>query len=138
MHFTEQELQTLSTEIDAQLSELANSEEGADIQKAIRSGKKRLPKKQAAALEQATNEPAETFLKKFTHAAKQDLCVEGGMLHTQWKKYGDLENESMLKTFGGVLMGMGVTTAFMQTAVIAVSVIVLHLGIKVICADCNE
>jgi len=101
-HFTGQELKTLSAEIDSQLSELAN-EPAEDISKAAKRGKKAIPDKQKRQLEQATQEDAESFLKKFARATKQDLCVDGGMLHEQWKKWGDLDNESMLKNFGGVL-----------------------------------
>lgn len=132
--FSDQELQTLANEIDQQLSELATSTEGDD-QKAVKVGKKHLPRKQKAMLEQATDEQAESFLKKFVRLTKQDLCQQGGVLNGQWQKYGDLENESMLKSFGGVLAGMGLTSAPLQTAVIAVSVIVLHLGIKAICEE---
>jgi len=135
-HFTGQELKTLSAEIDSQLSELAN-EPAEDISKAAKRGKKTIPGKQKRQLEQATQEDAESFLKKFARAAKQDLCLDGGMLHEQWKKWGDLDNESMLKNFGGVLAGLGLTAAPLQTAVVAVSVIVVHIGIKAFCEDCE-
>ncbi|MGZ4967928.1 MAG: hypothetical protein ACXV8O_08520 [Methylobacter sp.] len=135
--FTDQELQSLADQINLQLSELATGIDHQNLQKSVRGGKKALPAKQKALLEQATGEAAETFLKKFVRVAKQDLCREGGVLHGQWQKYGDLENESMLKHFGGILAGMGLTSAPLQTAVVAVSVIVLHLGIKAICEDCE-
>ena len=43
----------------------------------------------------------------------------------------------MLKNFGGVLAGLGLTAAPLQTAVVAVSVIVVHIGIKAFCEDCE-
>ena len=61
-HFTDLELNTLSAEIDNQLSELAN-EPAEDISKAAKRGKKTLPSKQKRQLEQATKEDAESFLK---------------------------------------------------------------------------
>jgi hypothetical protein len=73
-HFTDAELQTLSAEIDSQLIE------GHTV-----------PAKQKQQLEQViekdlgTKEPADSFMKKFARAAKQDLCVEGGVLYGQWK-----------------------------------------------------
>ena len=135
--FTEQELQSLSAEIDKQLSELANDPANAGITKGAMHAKKAIPSKQKQQLKQATQEDADTFMKKFARAAKQDLCQDGGVLHAQWKKYGDLDNESMLKNFGGVLAGLGLTAAPLQTAVIAVSVIVIHIGIKAFCEDCK-
>ena len=53
------------------------------------------------------------------------------------KKYGDLENEKMVNTFSGILIGMGVSNALLATAVVAVSVIVIHIGIKAFCEDCE-
>lgn len=138
--FTEQELQTMSAEIDKQLSELAKDSANDGIHKHIGHT---VPAKQKQQLEQVieqalgTKEPADSFMKKFARAAKQDLCVEGGVLYGQWKKYGDLENEKMVNTFSGILIGMGISNALLATAVVAVSVIVIHIGIKAFCEDCQ-
>lgn len=137
--FTDAELQTLSAEIDSQLIELAKAPAGVGIHKHLG---QTVPSKQKQQLEQVieqdlgAKEDADSFMKRFTRAAKQDLCVEGGVLYGQWKKYGDLENEAMLKTFGGILIGMGVSDTWLATAVVAVSVIVIHIGIKAFCEDC--
>ncbi len=137
-HFTDAELQTLSAEIDSQLIELAKDTDGTH--KHIGHT---VPAKQKQQLEQVieqdlgTKEPSDSFMKKFARAAKQDLCVEGGVLYGQWKKYGDLENEKMVNTFSGILIGMGVSNALLATAVVAVSVIVIHIGIKAFCEDCE-
>ena len=136
-HFTDAELQTLSAEIDSQLMELAKEPANDGIIKHIGQSPKTIPSKQKQQLEQATGESADSFMKKFARAAKQDLCVEGGVLYGQWKKYGDLENEKMLTTFSGILIGMGVSNALLATAVVAVSVIVIHIGIKAFCEDCQ-
>jgi hypothetical protein len=118
-HFTDAELQTLSAEIDSQLIELAKDSDG--VHKHIGHT---VPAKQKQQLEQVieqdlgTKEPADSFMKKFARAAKQDLCVEGGVLYGQWKKYGDLENEAMLKTFSGILISMGISNALLATAVV--------------------
>lgn len=137
MTFTEQELQALSAEIDNQLSQLAIEPTDEGHTRHIGTTKKAIPAKQKQQLEQATKEDADSFMKKFARAAKKDLCLEGGVLNAQWKKYGDLDNESMLKNFGGVLTGLGLTAAPLQTAVIAVSVIVIHIGIKAFCEECE-
>jgi 16S rRNA C1402 N4-methylase RsmH len=136
--FTEQELQTLAAEIDQQLSELAHqpSVDGGNV-KGIKHSKKAIPSQQKQQLEHAIQEDADSFMTKFARAAKQDLCVEGGLLYAQWKKYGDLDNQDMLKTFGGLLVGLGVSSAFLAMAVVAVSVIVIHIGIKAFCEDCG-
>ena len=137
-HFTDAELQTLSAEIDSQLIELAKDPDG--IGKHIGHT---VPAKQKQQLEQVieqdlgTKEPADSFMKKFARAAKQDLCVEGGVLYGQWKKYGDLENEKMVNTFSGILIGMVISNALLGTAVVAVSVIVIHITIKAFCEDCE-
>jgi hypothetical protein len=139
-HFTDEELQTLSAEIDSQLMELAKDPASDGFRKHIGHT---VPAKQKQQLEQVIEqdlgikEPADSFMKKFARAAKQDLCLEGGVLYGQWKKYGDLENEDMVKTFGGILIGMGVSNAFLATFVVAVSVIVIHIGIKAFCEDCQ-
>jgi hypothetical protein len=136
-HFSDAELQTLSAEIDSQLMALAKESANDAINKRIGHTPKTIPSQQKQQLEQATGESADSFMTKFIRAAKKDLCLEGGVLHEQWKKYGDLSNEDMIKTFSGVLIGMGISNAFLATALVAVSVIVLHIGITVYCEDCE-
>jgi hypothetical protein len=132
--FNDQDLQRLSDDIDNQLSELQKQPVDS-IYKNDRTTRKTIPSKQKQSLEQSTGENADSFLKKFAHVAKKDLCEKDGVLFQQWKKYGDLNNKDMLKTFGGVLVAMGITSTLLQTAVVAVSVIILHLGIKTICEE---
>lgn len=135
--FSDQDLQRLSDEIDQQLREL--QQQSVDfIYKNNRNTHKKMPTKQKETLEQATGENADSFLKRFAQVTKKDLCEKDGVLFQQWKKYGDLNNKDMLKTFGGVLVAMGITSTLLQTAVVAVSVIILHLGIKTICEENND
>jgi hypothetical protein len=137
--FTDAELQTLSAEIDQQLNELKTdsaSEEGNT--RHTGHTPKTVPSKQKQQLEQATGESADSFMKKFTHAAKKDLCEEGGLLHDQFEEMGNMSKKSMLVIFGGILSGIGLPAAAIQTTVVAVSVIVLHIGIKAFCADCEN
>jgi hypothetical protein len=150
-HFTDAELQTLSAEIDQQIDELKtdSANDGGIIRNddgIIRHTghtPKTIPSKQKQQLEQvieqdlSTKEDADSFMKRFAHNAKKDLCEEGGKLNALWKRYGDLENEDMVKTFSGILIGMGVSNALLATAVVAVSVIVIHIGIKAFCEDCQ-
>ncbi|NOR68170.1 MAG: hypothetical protein GQ532_00465 [Methylomarinum sp.] len=136
MIFTEQELQNLSSEIDKQLRELESDSTSEGITKATKDGKKVIPSKQKQQLEQATGEEAETYLKKFACAAKKDLCIEGGLLHDQFEEMGNMSKKSMLLIFGSVLTGIGLPAAALQTTAVAVSVIVLYIGIKAFCEDC--
>jgi hypothetical protein len=71
-------------------------------------------------------------------AARRDLCEEGGVLYEQWQKYADLENERTLAFVGGVLGTMGLTGGTGQAVAIAVTVILLHLGVKTVCEEYGE
>ena len=90
---------------------------------------------QEEAIEKVAGEPAESFLRKFARAGHRDLCEEDGVLFKQWKKYGDLDNETTLKVVGGILTTMGLTGGVLQAGAIAVTVIVLHLTVKTICEE---
>jgi len=135
--FTDQELQILSAEIDNQLREVENNPASEGISKATTYGKKIVPSKQKQEIEQATGEEAESYLKKFARAVKKDLCEEGGILHDQFEELGNLSKKSMLVTFGTVLAGMNVATIALPAVVVAVSVIVLHIGIEAFCEECG-
>ncbi|NWF59058.1 MAG: hypothetical protein HXY43_07070 [Fischerella sp.] len=62
----------------------------SEIKKGEPKAPKTLPVKQSQVIEEITQENTESFLKKFAWAAKSDLCEEGGVLNTQWKKWADL------------------------------------------------
>lgn len=130
--FTQDDIARLSAEIDAQLNEL-----GAPGTGSSRSGgpKGALGAKQRRAIEKATGEDAMSFLARFKQAARQDLCEKDGILFRQWNKWKDIANEDMLKTFGGVLVGMGLSGSPLQTAVVAIAVYVLYLGVQAFCAE---
>jgi hypothetical protein len=130
--FTPQELEHLSARVDEQLRALGASETGF-----VRGGKKEqaLGEAQRRAIEQATGEDALTFLARFKQAARKDVCESGGILHTQWKKWKDIANKDAIKTFGGILVGMGLSGSALQIAVVAVVVYVLYLGIEAFCEE---
>jgi len=128
---TAEEIATLSAEVDAQLHELERT--SIAVHKGTK--EKTPPTQQYQAIETATGEPANTFLQKFKRAAYNDLCKSGGMLYEQWHTYGDLSNEKTLKIFSSVLVLMGISGAALHTVIVAVTVIVLHLGIKAICEE---
>jgi hypothetical protein len=89
--------------------------------------------RQRRAIEEATGEEAIGFLRSFQAAARKDLCEPGGILYTQWHKWKDVTNREVLKTFGPVLVGMGLTGSPRQIAAVAIAVYVLYLGVQVFC-----
>jgi len=126
--FTSEQLTSLSLQIDPQLAQLR------DEQPAVtRTGKEpdkqdipdRLPV-QWQAVAAITKEEPRSFWRRFKQAAHSDLCEEGGVLHTQWKKYGDLSNEAVLKSFGTILAAMGFSGNVLQMLAVAAGVIVIH------------
>jgi hypothetical protein len=130
--FTAQQIADLSSEIDSQLRELGAP--GTGLVRG-RTAKEALGEKQKRAIEKATGEDAESFLTRFKSAARKDLCEKGGVLHTQWAKWKDLANKDVVKTFGGVLVGMGLSGSALQIAVVAIAVYVLYLGVEAFCRE---
>ena len=130
--FTPEEIEQMSVDIDAQLKELGTPGTGLS-----RSGSPEgaLGAKQRKAIEAATGEDAMSFLARFKQAARKDLCEQGGILYTQWNKWKDVTNKDVLKTFGGVLVGMGLSGAPLQIAVVAIAVYILYLGVQAFCAE---
>ena len=135
--FTKQDSIDLAAEVEAQLRELREFKPA--IQKAGE------PEDKAAALvkqnetiSSLTQEPAQSFLSKFSKAAKGDLCDETGLLHQQWKKWGDLNNKDALERLGGVLVAMGFSGGVLRSLVVVVTVVVVHIGIKAFCEDYGQ
>ena len=130
--FTPEDIEKLSAAIDAELRELGAP--GTALSRG-RTAKEALGEKQRRAIEKATGEEATSFLTRFKAAARKDLCEKGGILHTQWAKWKDLANKDIVKTFGGVLVGMGLSGSVLQIAVVAIAVYVLYLGVEAFCRE---
>ena len=142
---SDQEISQLATEIDAQLLELRspvisarliNANYGDASLKTV--DKEAQLVKQNQAIAAAAKEPAKSFLQKFWKAAKADLCEEDGVLYKQWKKWGDLYNKEAMDKFKVVLTGLGLTGNLLQSALVAVMVIVLHIGVKAFCDEYGD
>ncbi len=133
--FSDQEIAAMAAEIDAQLLELRSlSGDGS-----LKSGDKESQLvKQNQAITTATKESAKSFLQKFWKAAKADLCEEDGVLYQQWKKWGDLDNKEAMGKFKLVLTGLGLTGNLLPSVLVAVMVIVLHIGVKAFCDDYGD
>ncbi|WP_199322653.1 MULTISPECIES: hypothetical protein [Calothrix] len=57
------------------------------------------------------------------------------MLNKQWQKWGDLDNKDALERLGAVLVTMGVSGDALSLLVVAVTVIIIHIGLKAFCED---
>jgi hypothetical protein len=125
----------MAAEIDAQLLELRSLSGGVTL----KSGDQEAQLvKQNQAITTATKESAKSFLQKFWKAAKADLCEEDGVLYQQWKKWGDLDNKEAMGKFKLVLTGLGLTGNLLPSVLVAVMVIVLHIGVKAFCDDYGD
>jgi hypothetical protein len=131
--FTPEQIEGLSVQVDQQLMGLLA--EGTFGVRTTRGDKSEPLKMQREAIEQATGEDAQDFLKRFRAAARRDVCEKGGVVYEQWHKWRDVTNKDVLKSFGGVLVGMGLSGSALQIAVVAVAVYVLYLGIQAFCAE---
>jgi hypothetical protein len=129
--FTPEEIERLSGEVNDQLRRLATEEPA--LQRGKGAARPRAAS-QRKAIEQATGQDATTFLARFRQAARRDLCEKGGVLNKQWTKYRDLPSKSMLNTFGGILVGLGISGGALHIAVVAVAAYVLYLGVQAFCA----
>jgi hypothetical protein len=130
--FTPQELDDLSAKIDEQLRALGAP--GTGLAKGRKTAQA-LGEKQRRAIEEATGEDAITFLGRFKHAARKDVCQPGGIIHTQWEKWKDVANKDLIKTFGAILVGMGLSGSPLHIVVVAVAVYVLYLGVEAFCQE---
>jgi hypothetical protein len=128
--FTPDQIEQLTAEINEQLRSLTIAD-SASVRAAPAAPR---GERQRRAIEQATGQDAKTFLARFRAAARQDLCETDGVLHKQWAKYRDLASKDMLHSFGGILVGFGLSGSALQVAVVAIAVYVLYLGVEAFCA----
>ncbi|MCG6138182.1 MAG: hypothetical protein MET45_26730 [Nostoc sp. LLA-1] len=133
--FTPEEITALSAEIDRQLTELRDAPDSGQKQGEDETSAEKALIKQTTAITQLTQEQPQSFLQRFGRAAKSDLCQEGGMLNQQWKKWGDLDNKDAVERLGAVLLAMNVSGDVLSPLAVAVTVIVIHIGLKAFCED---
>ncbi|MCI5178709.1 MAG: hypothetical protein D3911_05190 [Candidatus Electrothrix sp. AW3_4] len=135
--FMPNQLEDLAQRIDEQLDELQHSpfpDSGVKADRKSEDLPERTPQ-QWQVIAHVTKEDPQTFWQRFKQAAHNDLCEEGGVLNKQWQKWGDLSNKEVLRTFGAVLAAMGFTGNALEMLVVALSVIVIHIGLKAICDE---
>lgn len=96
---------------------------------------------QQAMIEQATGEAFESFWSKYLRHAKRDLCLPGGLLYGQWRKWHDLESKAAVRVSYGWLAAMGIPAASLAPVAVATAVIMLNIalksGIDALCEDCT-
>ncbi|WOD41485.1 hypothetical protein [Nodosilinea sp. E11] len=134
--FSEPEVQALAAAIDQELAGIDQTCRSS-VQRSLEEPDAPLAK-QTSAIERITKEQPVTFLKKFRKAAKADLCKEGGALNAQWQQWKDLASGDVVKNFGPVLVAMGFTGVLLETLVVAVGVIVIHIGLKAFCEEFGD
>jgi len=134
--FSDPEIQALAATIDQQLADIEQTRT-TSVQRSLEKPNAPLAP-QASEIERITQEKPVTFLKKFRKAAKADLCEEGGALNAQWQQWKDLASGDVVKNFGPVLVAMGFTGVLLETLVVAVGVIVIHIGLKAFCEQFGE
>jgi NAD-dependent SIR2 family protein deacetylase len=78
------------------------------------------------------------FLRKFARVAKRDVCDEGDLLNKQWEAYQDLSRPETLTCVGGALAVMGVANPVVDTIVVPITVIMVHLGLRTFCEEYGE
>ena len=135
--FTQEKIDRLSIEMDAQLLALRKAEAESTI-KWIRHGEFKFPEPQVRQVENALAEvrkDPDTFWVRFRMAARGAVCAEGGVLNAQWKKQGDLSNKAVLEKFASILVAMGFSGNALQVLAVALGVIVVHLGVKSFCME---
>ena len=138
------ELAVLAAQVDEQLNALQfESATHVQFRGAAPGAPAGLPAapSQQAAIEQATGEPFADFWQKYRRHLRRDLCLPGGLLYEQWRKWRDLQSKDSVKVAYGVLVGMGIPTANLAPAAVAASVFLLNVlakvGIEAVCEGCG-
>jgi len=132
--FTPDQFARLSADIDQQLQALQGGAESL-----VRGGGPDQPSppratpRQWQAITAVVGEDPEGFWQRFLRVARADLCEPDGLLYRQWRKWGDLDNEAVLKSFGAILVTLGFSGGALQILVVSLAVIVIHLGVKTVC-----
>jgi len=139
------ELAALARHVDDQLNALQSQSAGHVQLRGVPPGERaELPAapEQQAAIEQASGEPFETFWQKYKRHARHDLCLPGGLLYEQWRKWRDLQSKDAVKMSLAALAGMGISTANVPVVAVAASVFLLNvvtkIGIEAVCEGCAE
>ena len=142
MQFSNEQIEQWADEVSDELNALT-------VEQAIRAESRSLsdepvvplvPERLRGRLEAVAGEPAETFWVKLRAAFRKDLCIEGGYLNGEWKKYKDLPTKDVVQWTITFLSAIGVALGSSAgLAVIPVAAWILHIllnvGINAVCDD---
>jgi hypothetical protein len=141
----EEELNSLVALVDEQLNALQSSTEFlGNPTKGVKHKGKALPSapKQQAVIEKATGEDFPSFWQKYRKQAQRDLCLPGGLLHDQWKKWKDLNSKDAVKISYLWLAAMGIPQVSIAPVAVAATVfllnVLINIGIEAVCEDCGD
>jgi hypothetical protein len=139
IQFSEADIERLANQVSDELNSLTTEmADSGELKMGLgEPGAPLIPERLRGTIEAQTGEDADSFLEKIKRAAHRDLCMEGGHLNQQWKKFGDLPTKDVVQWTIGALALVGVTGA--PILIVTVSVwllhVSLHIGIEAICED---
>jgi len=143
-NLSEDELNELAAQVDNQLKDLLAASPAAFQVRGTKEpgGKFPVAPQQQALIVKATGESFESFWAKYLRHAKRDLCLPGGLLHEQWKKWRDLESKAAVRVSYGWLAAMGIPAASLGPVAVAATVFLLNVALKIgidaLCEDCTQ
>jgi hypothetical protein len=139
------ELTALALQVDEQLTALQSAPVASTRIRAGSTGRHvDLPgaPDQQAAIEKAAGEQFDTFWQKYKRQARADLCVPGGILYQQWRKWRDLESKAAVRTSYVWLAAMGIPTGSIGPLAVAATVFLLNviakIGIEAVCEGADD
>jgi len=120
-----EQLAKLSVQVEEQLAELKSSA-------LLRGSEDKIEEfsKQRQAIEKATDEGADSFLQKFADKSKAVLCNANSDFQKQYEAFGGLKKDEVLDKFAALLAVSGFAGVALNILTVAITVYVLHIGIK--------
>ena len=139
------ELDALADQVDQQLLDVRRHrlhDTGTGRLKAVPTGQDAALNAQRAVIEAGSGQTFETFWQRYLRHARKDLCLPGGMLHDQWKKWRDMESKAAVRVSYGWIAAMGIPSASLAPVAVAAAVFLINaavnIGIDAICEGCAE
>ena len=144
-HLSDSELNRLAEAVDRQLEALRAEPSSHVIRRSMGDeAEDGLPAalEQMKVIERETGDSFGSFWQKYLHHARRDLCLPGGMLYAQWRKWRDLESKSVVRVSYAWLAAMGIPAGSLGPVVVAASVFLLNVAVKIgidtLCEGCEE
>jgi hypothetical protein len=132
---TESELDALTAQVKQRLAELEAEQPGTMMVSRGKDAEAQLITIEIRPLEDELDEDAEGFWQKFKRTAKRDICEEDGKLYGMWRR---VNAQDVVAYSAGVVSAMGLGGRILPSAAVAVSVVMLHLGIRTLCEEYDD